>query len=56
MAQTILNISEISNTIPVERKEVVSYSENFRNIEKIKHNLGLLYFAGFAVLLTTLFL
>ena len=56
MAQSILNISEISNPIPAQEIKVLTFTEELQKIEKIKHNFGLLYFTGFAVLLTTLFL
>jgi len=56
MAQIISNISEISNSVPEENVKVLSFTEELLKIEKIKHNLSLLYFAGFAILLTTLFI
>ncbi|MCB0731125.1 MAG: hypothetical protein KDC88_08835 [Ignavibacteriae bacterium] len=56
MARTLVNISELSHSMPIEKVKVLSYTEELEKINKIKFNLSFLYFAGFAVGLTTLFL
>jgi len=56
MARTISNIIEWTNAISRENVKTLSYSEELEKINKIKYNLGLLYFAGLTILMTTLFL
>ena len=56
MANTISNISEISNSTTVENIKELSFTEELQKVNKIKYNLSLAYFAGLTVLMTTLFL
>jgi len=56
MARAITSISEIMHTIPSAKIKVLSFTEEFQKINKVKYNLSLLYFAGLAVVMTSLFL
>lgn len=56
MARAISNISEISNTQALDNVKIISFSEELQKVNKIKYNLGLLYFAGLTILMTSLFL
>lgn len=51
---TITNIADFSNTTTTT--EELSSTQEFQKINKIKYNLSLAYFAGLAVLMTTLFI
>ena len=54
MATTLTHTSELTGSIP--KIESYTISEKLQRINKIKYNLGLLYFAGLTILLTTLFI
>ena len=56
MARTLTNISELSNSFPVEQIKILSYSEEVEKINKIKYGLSLVYFIGFAIFTSTLLL
>lgn len=56
MARTLTNISELSDSFPVERIKILSFSEEVERINKIKYGLGLIYFIGFAIFTSTLLL
>jgi hypothetical protein len=54
MPASITNINEINHIAEKEGTKVLSYSEELKKINKLKYNLSLVYFAGLAVLLSTL--
>ncbi len=51
---SISNISELSESL--SEVKVLDYNEEAERINKIKYNLGLLYFAALSIMMTTLFL
>lgn len=56
MARTISNISAFSNELHVENTKLVDLDYELSNVKKIKHNLSVLYFVGFAAALVGLFI
>jgi hypothetical protein len=54
MASSITNISDATAYVENDSKKVISISDHIQRLNKIKYNLGLLYFIGLSVLLTTL--
>jgi hypothetical protein len=53
MAQSISNIKELSNLS--SEVKVLNYTEELEKINKVKHSLGMLYFAVLTIMMTTLF-
>ena len=51
---TLTHTSELTTSVP--KFESLTVSEKLQKINKLKYNLGLLYFAGVTVLITTLFI
>lgn len=56
MAQIISNITTYPQVVTINETKTVAYTEEIKMIQKIKHNLSIVYFAGVVVLMTTLFL
>ncbi len=55
-AKAISNVSEFYKVVGVEELKSKSLEESLLQVNKVKYNLGLVYFAALAVLLTTLFI
>lgn len=55
MAQTISNISEITNAVTTENEKKLSLTEELQRVNKIKYNLGIVYFVSVVALMVTLF-
>ena len=56
MANSITNISEITSVVELENERELTLTEKLQKMDRIKQNLGLLYFAALVVLLTSLVL
>lgn len=55
MARTLTNIVDFSSSVQIEEVKVLSYSEEFEKINKIKYGLSIVYFIGFAIFTSALF-
>ncbi|MBI1932648.1 MAG: hypothetical protein HYS24_08935 [Ignavibacteriales bacterium] len=55
-ARAISNVSEFYKVVNVEELKSQSLEESLLQVNKVKYNLGLVYFVALAVLLTTLFI
>lgn len=53
MAQSISNIKELSNVS--SEVKVLNYTEELEKVNKVKYNLGMLYFVALTIMTTTLF-
>ena len=56
MTSTTIQISHLNHSHTLKEVKTLSFSEEIQKINKVKYNLGVLYFAGVVVLLTTLFI
>ena len=56
MARTISNITALSSDIPTEKIKVLDLNAELNNVSKLKYNLGIFYFVGFAAALVGLFI
>ena len=56
MAETISNVKELTEALESSAVKTLSYTEELERINKIKVNLGILYFAALSILMTTLFI
>jgi len=55
-ANAISSISEFYNSVTVEEVKSQTFEEELLKVNKIRYGLGLTYFFGVVILLTTLFL
>lgn len=56
MERTLTNIADFSNSVEIEETRTLSYSEELEKINKIKYGLSVVYFIGFAIFTSALFL
>lgn len=55
-AQALANISELNNVVSIEKAKSKTFVEELLEINKMKYNLGLVYFGVITILFTSLFL
>lgn len=56
MEHTLTNISELKNSLPIEKVQVLSFTEELEKINKIKFGLSFGYFVGLVIFTSLLFL
>jgi hypothetical protein len=56
MANSITNISEITSVVELENERELTYAEKLQKMDRIKQNLGFLYFTVLVILMTSLVL
>ncbi|MCW8850755.1 MAG: hypothetical protein OQJ81_12310 [Melioribacteraceae bacterium] len=56
MARTLTHISDLNNSLPIEKVKVLSFTEELEKINKIKLAFSFSYFIGLVIFTGTMFL